>query len=156
MHSNDLEACWMKFCCFWFHSDVKFLTRSLYSGERQWLTWASCYFLFLFSENYLSTIFYSDIIETVIYSAYMSSLKTSKEGNLPPWLLKKSETAHEQYFAAFSVNFHDIIIPTIATLWFISMIYCISPSLHCFQTGRCKFNLKCWLMLSFSHSSQNK
>ena len=43
MHSNDLEACGMKLCCFWFHSDVKFLTRSLYSGERQWPTWASCY-----------------------------------------------------------------------------------------------------------------
>ena len=42
MHSNDLEACGMKVCCFWFHSDVKFLTRSLYSGERQWPTWASC------------------------------------------------------------------------------------------------------------------
>ena len=42
MHSNDLEACGMKLCCFWFHSDVKFLTRSLYSGERQWPTWASC------------------------------------------------------------------------------------------------------------------
>ena len=41
--SNDLEACGMKLCCFWFHSDVKFLTRSLYSGERQWPTWASCY-----------------------------------------------------------------------------------------------------------------
>ena len=27
--------------------------------------------LFLFSENYLSTIFYSDIIETVIYSDYI-------------------------------------------------------------------------------------
>ena len=33
--------------------------------------WASSYFLFLFSENYLSTIFYSDIIETVIYSDYI-------------------------------------------------------------------------------------
>ena len=44
MHSNDLEACGMKLCCFWFHSDVKFLTRSLYSGERQWPTWASCFF----------------------------------------------------------------------------------------------------------------
>ena len=42
MHSNDLEACGMKLCSFWFHSDVKFLTRSLYSGERQWPTWASC------------------------------------------------------------------------------------------------------------------
>ena len=27
MHSNDLEACEMKCCCFWFHSEVKFLTR---------------------------------------------------------------------------------------------------------------------------------
>ena len=26
MHSNDLEACVMKCCCFWFHSVVKFLT----------------------------------------------------------------------------------------------------------------------------------
>ena len=43
MHSNDFEACGMKLCCFCFHSDVKFLTRSLYSGERQWPTWASCY-----------------------------------------------------------------------------------------------------------------
>ena len=43
MHSNDLEACGMMLCCFWFHSDVKFLTRSLYSGERQWPTWASCF-----------------------------------------------------------------------------------------------------------------
>ena len=42
MHSNDLEACGMKLCCFLFHSDVKFLTRSLYSGERQWPAWASC------------------------------------------------------------------------------------------------------------------
>ena len=24
MHSNDLEACEMKCCCFWFHSEVKF------------------------------------------------------------------------------------------------------------------------------------
>ena len=43
MHSNDLEACGIKLCCFWFHSDVKFLTHSLYSGERQWPTWASCF-----------------------------------------------------------------------------------------------------------------
>ena len=27
MHSNDLEACWKKCCYFWFHSEVKFLTR---------------------------------------------------------------------------------------------------------------------------------
>ena len=27
MHSNDLEACAMKNCYFWFHSEVKFLTR---------------------------------------------------------------------------------------------------------------------------------
>ena len=33
---------WDEAFCFWFHSDVKFLTRSLYSGERQWPTWASC------------------------------------------------------------------------------------------------------------------
>ena len=26
MHSNDLEACGMKCCCFWFPSEVKFLT----------------------------------------------------------------------------------------------------------------------------------
>ena len=30
----------------------------------------------------------------------MSSLKTSEEGDLPSWLLKKREIAHEQYFAA--------------------------------------------------------
>ena len=29
MHSNDLEACGKKCCYFWFHSDVKFLTRFL-------------------------------------------------------------------------------------------------------------------------------
>ena len=34
----------------------------------------------------------------------MSSLKTSKEGDLPPWLLKKREIAREPYFATFSVN----------------------------------------------------
>ena len=37
MHSNYLEqveACGMNCCCFWFHSEVKFLTRSVYSGER--------------------------------------------------------------------------------------------------------------------------
>ena len=27
MHSNDLEACWKKCCYFWFHSEVKILTR---------------------------------------------------------------------------------------------------------------------------------
>ena len=27
MHSNDLEACWMKCCYFWFNSEVKFFTR---------------------------------------------------------------------------------------------------------------------------------
>ena len=27
MHSNDLEACGMLYCYFWFHSKVKFLTR---------------------------------------------------------------------------------------------------------------------------------
>ena len=27
MHYNDLEACGMKCCSFWFHSEVKFLTR---------------------------------------------------------------------------------------------------------------------------------
>ena len=27
MHSNALEACGMKYCYFWFHSEVKFLTR---------------------------------------------------------------------------------------------------------------------------------
>ena len=48
MHSNDLEACGMKICCFWFHSDVKFLTRSLYSGERQWPAWASGFFFVFF------------------------------------------------------------------------------------------------------------
>ena len=26
MHSNDLAACGMKCCYFWFHSEVKFLT----------------------------------------------------------------------------------------------------------------------------------
>ena len=26
IHSNDLEACVMKCCCFWFHSVLKFLT----------------------------------------------------------------------------------------------------------------------------------
>ena len=26
IHSNDLEACVMKCCCFWFHSVIKFLT----------------------------------------------------------------------------------------------------------------------------------
>ena len=36
MHSSDLETCRMKCCCFWFHSEVKFLKRWLYSGERQW------------------------------------------------------------------------------------------------------------------------
>ena len=37
-YGNDLEAIGMKCCYFWFHSKVKFLTRSLYSesGERQW------------------------------------------------------------------------------------------------------------------------
>ena len=42
IHSNDLEACVMKCCCFWFHSVVLFVTLessllqkcSLYSGER--------------------------------------------------------------------------------------------------------------------------
>ena len=29
MHSNDIQACGMKFCYFWFHSEVKFLTRFL-------------------------------------------------------------------------------------------------------------------------------
>ena len=27
MHSNDLEACGMLYCYFWYHSKVKFLTR---------------------------------------------------------------------------------------------------------------------------------
>ena len=27
MHSSDLEAFWKKYCYFWFHSEVKFLTR---------------------------------------------------------------------------------------------------------------------------------
>ena len=27
MHSNDLEACVMRYCYFWLHSKVKFLTR---------------------------------------------------------------------------------------------------------------------------------
>ena len=27
MHRNDLEACGKKCCYFWFHSEVKFLTR---------------------------------------------------------------------------------------------------------------------------------
>ena len=36
MQSSDLETCRMKCCCFWFHSEVKFLKRWLYSGERQW------------------------------------------------------------------------------------------------------------------------
>ena len=27
MHDNDLEACVKKCCYFWFHSEVKFLTR---------------------------------------------------------------------------------------------------------------------------------
>ena len=27
MYSNDLEACAMKYCYFWFHSEVKFLMR---------------------------------------------------------------------------------------------------------------------------------
>ena len=26
MHSNDLKACGNKCCCFWLHSEVKFLT----------------------------------------------------------------------------------------------------------------------------------
>ena len=32
IHSNDLEACWKKFCWFWFHSDVSLFES--YSGER--------------------------------------------------------------------------------------------------------------------------
>ena len=31
MESNDLEACGKKYCYFWFHSEVKFLTRLLAS-----------------------------------------------------------------------------------------------------------------------------
>ena len=27
IHSNDIEACCKKCCYFWFHSEVKFLTR---------------------------------------------------------------------------------------------------------------------------------
>ena len=27
MHRNDLESCGMYYCYFWFHSEVKFLTR---------------------------------------------------------------------------------------------------------------------------------
>ena len=30
MHNNDLEACGMKCCYFWFHSEAKILTRFLY------------------------------------------------------------------------------------------------------------------------------
>ena len=30
MHGNDLEACGMLYCYFWFHSKVKFLTRFRY------------------------------------------------------------------------------------------------------------------------------
>ena len=26
MHSSDLETCWKKYCYFWFHWEVKFLT----------------------------------------------------------------------------------------------------------------------------------
>ena len=43
MHSNDLEACGMKLCCFWFHSDVK----SDAFIVLRWATvalWASCSF----------------------------------------------------------------------------------------------------------------
>ena len=25
MHTNDLEACWKKYCYFWFHSEIRFL-----------------------------------------------------------------------------------------------------------------------------------
>ena len=39
MYNNDLEACWMKCSYFWFHSEVKFFMRSLFSGERQWPFW---------------------------------------------------------------------------------------------------------------------
>ena len=42
MHINDLEACEMKYCCFWFHSEVKFLTRysSLFTEVLIVLRWA--------------------------------------------------------------------------------------------------------------------
>ena len=36
MYSNDLEACGMKCWYFLFHSEVNFVMRSLFSGERQW------------------------------------------------------------------------------------------------------------------------
>ena len=36
MDNNDLEACGMKCCYFLFHSEVKFVMHSSFSGERQW------------------------------------------------------------------------------------------------------------------------
>ena len=85
MHSNDLEACGMKLCCFWFHSDVKFLTRSLYSGERQWPTWASCYI----RELHIC-------LWKILTECFFILHKTNNEDNLPVllwyWLCWKRQT----------------------------------------------------------------
>ena len=67
MHSNYLEACGMKLFCFSFHSDVKFLTRSLYSGERQLPTWASC---IIVHKSAVVSFSFNHILDDVIYSKY--------------------------------------------------------------------------------------
>ena len=50
MDSNDLEACGKKCCYFWFHSEVKFLTRRVFDVFLDFVIFA--YFNAIFRDFY--------------------------------------------------------------------------------------------------------
>ena len=58
MHSNDLDACRMKYCYFWFHSEVKFLMRFRH---------LFALIVILPSSNAISADFYADKCLIYIY-----------------------------------------------------------------------------------------
>ena len=58
MHSSDLEACWKKCCYFWFHSEVKFLTRIWRLIGLSRFCEFSCYFYrFVFGQVHYQHLF---------------------------------------------------------------------------------------------------
>ena len=88
IHSNDLEACVMKCCCFWFHSVVKFLTLgssllqkcSWYSGERLVPLWALVKGFFSASEP-KAQVHYCDHALSVVRPSVRLSVRPSSGVN---------------------------------------------------------------------------
>ena len=70
MHESDLEGCGKKCCCFWFHSEVKFLTLFwLFSGLSHFSTFSCNFFGFLCGNGFKLcdfSVIYMFISETLL------------------------------------------------------------------------------------------